>query len=527
LKTRSDTNHTNGKHFDSGPSSIEYILFIIHALWIRWTNLWPQIHKLSLWLEVHALAFAREEGQEYAGMTLPVPGDGDAVEYRIQDMDETLRGNRFLVDFLRKLGIEELLLDVRLESNQISDMLVLLHAWRHRFKKKTSGGRLKGGMKHLFSGSGLQMSCALIRIENHSLQVTYSYCMTKLSRTVKWFERRHPRFKDHRAMFLAAPRYALIVAGVTLIPFVIYSLYGNWWLLLVVTVLGALLLFFLVYVMLMTIGSVEYDNEEKAYRLEVTYERLKRYSDGVREDLGRARAIQENLLPDCSKIPFREHLEWACSVVPQAEVGGDYFDIAHLGEKRIGILFADVSGHGMSAALVTAIMKVAFEGWQDRGLPLKTFTEYLNRLLFRVTPAKSFAAAILGSYDADSRMLSYINCGHSPAPIMIPGDLKRDITSLDHSSAMILGVLEKHACIEKQLALESGDTVLFTTDGLIEAMDRENRMFGMERLLDFAASSRGNAPQDLVTGLIHRIREFMDGVPQNDDQMIMAFRVRP
>ena len=225
-------------------------------------------------------------------------------------------------------------------------------------------------------------------------------------------------------------------------------------------------------------------------------------------------------------MPFPDRLDWGSSFVPEAEVGGDYFDVAALDDSRVAILFTDVSGHGMSAALVTAIIKTAFEGWKDGGLSMTEFAATLNRLLCNVTPTESFAAVVLAIYDARTRELSYVNCGHNPVPIRLRVDGADEVRSLERANARILGVLEEAHFEEARESLRSGDTVLFVTDGIIEATDETGGLYGSDRLYRYLRDRRDEAPQSLVTGMTEQVQVFTEGREQTDDRTILAFRVR-
>ena len=91
----------------------------------------------------------------------------------------------------------------------------------------------------------------------------------------------------------------------------------------------------------MTVGSLVYDNEEKAFRLEKANAKLRLYADWIHGDLERARAVQQMLLPDLTNMPMADRLEWGARFVPEEEVGGDYFDAAYLDANRVAILFAE------------------------------------------------------------------------------------------------------------------------------------------------------------------------------------------
>jgi len=500
---------------------------------IRFTPLWAETRRFARWLESEALPAARSEDMERALVALPDAAD-EKPRITVQGIDADIRGCERLVALLREVGIERLELDVRLEWNQITDILAALYAWRRAFRKyrrsegSPDGIAGRGGeiLRRLTGESGLRMSCTQTRIDGTTLHIAYSHCVTRFSRLVSWYERRHRHFHDHRALFQAAPLYAALGALLLVVPAVLYSFGCNVVLAAGVTAVGAVALFATLFLLLMSIGSVEYDNEEKAHRLTLAYERLRRYADRIARDLRRARAIQENLLPDNSKMPFPGRLEWASSFVPEAEVGGDYFDVAALDENRVAILFTDVSGHGMSAALVTAIIKTAFEGWKDSVLSMTEFAGTLNRLLCNVTPTESFAAVVLAIYDARARELSYVNCGHHPVPIRLRVDGEQEVRPLDQANARILGVLEEGVFEEARQTLRSGDVVLFVTDGIIEAADESGALYGSDRLNRYLRDRRADAPQALITGLVEQVRTFTAGREQTDDQTILAFRVR-
>jgi serine phosphatase RsbU (regulator of sigma subunit) len=490
---------------------------------IRFSALWRQMKQLGVWLESEALPSARSIGQEQVVVVYD-PAPGPEQGFRVRGRPGRLEGARRLMTFLDCLGIEELVLDVRLERNQITDILTLLYAWRRRLWRGVVSSAREIGYLH--SETGLHVCCTQTRLDGPRLHVAYSYCMTRFSRMVAWFEKRHRIFGDHRALFFAAPRYAALAGIFAAVPFTFYAFHGNWWILLGVTAFGAIAAFAVVYLFLMAMGSVEYDNEEKAYRLSVAYGKLQRYADHIRDDLSQARTVQESLLPDGAHMPLPDRLQWAWSFKPMAEVGGDYFDVAALAGGRIAVFFADVSGHGMSAALVTAILKTAFAGWQENSMPIEEYASHLNRLLCRVTPVESFAAAMIATYDGDSGELEYINCGHNPEPLWLPAKADEETCFLSEGNAIILGVEEDMSFVPVRKILRPGDTVMCATDGLIEAMDPDGAMYTSARLLSYATANRNAEPQQLVDGLVSEVTAFARGVRQGDDRMILVMRAR-
>jgi len=490
------------------------------AIRLRFTETGAQARTLAGWLERVVLPKARQADRAMA----PVRVDEGAfqVEPRDPQADEqldALEGCELLAESLRKMGIRRMMLDCRLESNQIGDVLALLFAHRRALARGEAPARLG-------DEEGLSLACTRTSLRRGMLRVEYSYCATRFSRLVHWIERMRFRKTDHRALFSAAPKYALLAAAITVIPFVLYYFHGSKWVLLIITAAVAVAVFVLVYLFFMTAGSLEYDNEEKAFRLSVAVRELREYASHVQDDLLRARTVQQNILPATAHMPLPDKLEWASRFEPQTEIGGDYFDAAELDDGRAAVFFTDVSGHGMAAAFQTAILKTAFQTWIDDGhSPLEDFVRRSNHLLCRLTPSDSFAAAFTGVYDPESRTLHYINSGHNPEPWRIPADAAEPIERLNQSRSLLLGVMDDLPLEVAALPLRPGDKLLMVTDGIIEARSRSGEMFTTPRLESALEALRGASTPVLVQAVMDEVNAFTEGAPQGDDRAVLAVRL--
>jgi len=313
---------------------------------------------------------------------------------------------------------------------------------------------------------------------------------------------------------------------VTIATFLIFAVHGGWWLLLALTILEAALLAAGIYVLMMTVASVERDNEAKAHSLEGVNDNLRRYTGRIREELAHARRTQHNFLPDLQRMPLPASLEWAAHFAPEAEVGGDYYDAAKLPGNRAAMLLCDVSGHGMGAALIATLVKSAFLAWTDEAKALDDFIRQANSNLCRFTPEGAFAAVIACEYDAREGTLRYVNSGHTPRPVLVPADPARPPVLLSGRGSMILGVL---ADIQIELAtveLAPGDSIFLITDGLTEAMNAGRELLGIDRLLRVIAANRQRGLQEIVDALSAEVDRFAAGVESTDDKTVLAMRVR-
>ncbi len=502
----------------------EYARYLWAQLRIRPTGIWEQGRELSTWLETDVFPLLAQAGE--SEMVLEIENDGSIHPVLPANLQAQRDADfRALGRFFLSVGIHRLVLEQRLEWNQITDILALLFAHRRRLRQDPVPSA--GVVGRLTGPTGMLFSCTRVRLADGTLHVAYTYCISRLSAMLRWFKTRQVHFQDHRAIFRAAPKYAMLIALVALLHIGAFWLTDSWVVLTVLTVAESIFVFVLVYLILMAVGSLEYDKEEQRYRLGLAYNQLQRYARRVQDDLSRARSVQEQLLPDLSSMPLSDRLDWAGAFLPESEVGGDYFDVHAIDENRVAILFCDVSGHGMSAAFVTAILNTAFLGWVEEAREITDFVHRLNRRVCASTPTDSFAAVFAAVYDLENEQIEYVNSGHNPEPWIVPADPAKPIRRLDDSRGLLMGVDEELFTVGLQRkTLGRGDAIVLATDGIIEATDRAGQMFGKDRLEQLLARTRGQGPQHVVEQIVAETEKFTDGREPADDRTILAMCVR-
>jgi sigma-B regulation protein RsbU (phosphoserine phosphatase) len=315
----------------------------------------------------------------------------------------------------------------------------------------------------------------------------------------------------------------LVVVG----PGIIFSfIHADWYLLMTSGFVGVALAG-LLYLFFMVIGSVEYDNEEKAYKLTKAYGQLKNYTSRIQADISKARDIQEKFLPDLENMPLSRDIDWAFSFVPAEQVGGDYFDVCALDGDKVAVLFSDVSGHGMSAAFITAILKTTFQAWVNNSeKTLIGLVEQLNSALYELAPVGSFAAVFVAIYDASTGQLCYINAGHHPEPLRIPARNDASICSLSDARTMILGVQPAIVIESSKLLLDTEDIILLVSDGLVENRDADGELYGLDKFEQFVKTHRDSGAQALVTLAANEMEAFSRDAEPSDDRTILAFQIK-
>ena len=232
-----------------------------------------------------------------------------------------------------------------------------------------------------------------------------------------------------------------------------------------------------------------------------------------------ARDVQRRLLPQV--VPRLETAELAACCIQARSVGGDYYDFLKLGPQHLGLVIADISGKGVHAALRMANLQAhvrsqAGAAPQD---PLRVLRQ-VNRMLFESTDSGHFATLFLGVYADASRRLSYINCGHNP-PLCMRADGRGEWLE---ATATVIGAFEEWDCALGRTQLAAGDILVAYSDGITEVSGAAGP-FGEARLLEVVRGLAHRPPNEIVSGILDRVREFSDG-DQPDDLTLLVARVR-
>ncbi len=235
-------------------------------------------------------------------------------------------------------------------------------------------------------------------------------------------------------------------------------------------------------------------------------------------DLEIARAVQADLLPQKSQR-FGAYEVTGVNIMTQ-QVGGDYFDFIPLPHGLVAVAMGDVSGHGVSAALVTAMAKAAFSILCPRlpDRPEEVLQEINRELLVQVKRAKMMTC-FLGILDPQSDCIICANAGQS-YPLLIGGDGKAQMVRLPSQP---LGVRAKMTCRREVVSLR-GKTMMLYSDGLVEAVNDRQEMFGYEALARAAEMAVASRHPDLAGRVLEQVREFTGAVPWNDDATLVVIR---
>ncbi|KPK61827.1 MAG: hypothetical protein AMK73_07600 [Planctomycetes bacterium SM23_32] len=505
---------------------------ILARLVLGHSTLGRQMSRFSREMEDDVLPAARDGLPTESDLCFDARDEGATVVIPIGPEFRALGPYGELARFLRSVGVQSLVLDGDLESNQVHDVLRVLWGVRRALQTGRVGrwgemlGR-EGVYEALTSSAGLHAACADVRFQPEigRLTVRSSYCPLTFSRAVTAYMERVSAFNDHRAFFYAAPRYGLLAAAATLLaPAAILLIGPSLGVVLGVGAVVALAAGLWTVIVFKTIGAVQYDREYQARQIERRHEALIRLHETVQTDLERARRIQRALVPGPKLQPFPEDVHFAHSFVPEMAVGGDYYDFKQVDDHRVAVVLADVSGHGMAGAFVTGIIKTAFELRDLARVPPADFVGEVSDILARLTPTDSFAAVVLAVYDVARRTLAYVNAGHNPRPMVVRRRQRR-VERLDGSAGLVAGVTPGTPYEQAETQLAAGDKFVICTDGIIEGADEAGELFGLARLEELLIGTADRPALVMPDYILHALADHIGDAPQNDDHTIVVMEV--
>ena len=238
----------------------------------------------------------------------------------------------------------------------------------------------------------------------------------------------------------------------------------------------------------------------------------------IENELATAREIQNSILPSGS--PGIKNLRITTAYRPMTAVAGDFYDFIPIDQSQVGFLVADVSGHGVPAALTAAMIKVAMQSvahWaQDPGAVLRG----LNRILFTQLRVQIVTAAYLW-LDTETRKAAYSAAGHPPLLRWRGGKLERI-----ESNGLVFGVMPEPDYPVCDMPISPGDRFLLYTDGLIESENARGDSFGERRLEEVVRNNQSCPPAELVDQLLSEIRHWQpDSTTQQDDITLIVIDV--
>ncbi len=266
------------------------------------------------------------------------------------------------------------------------------------------------------------------------------------------------------------------------------------------------------------------DEKEMQQRLEQNHERMQ-------AELLLAKNLQKTLIqqsfPAFTTSSSGESLQIATRYVPSFHLSGDFFYVFKTGSNCAAVLLADVMGHGVRSAMVTAMIQIAVQELHAYADQPIEFMNHLNDMLHRSmqsTDQTIFATAVYCHLDLESKLLKYIQAGASHG-ILLQGDHRANPTEFDATSICpALGLIPQTEYLESSVQLASGDKVVLFTDGIVEAASG-NEIFGEMRLKEFLLNNRQTLLPRLMDDLIGSVQSFTQNKDFEDDVCLVGLNL--
>jgi len=261
--------------------------------------------------------------------------------------------------------------------------------------------------------------------------------------------------------------------------------------------------------------------ERREYEREIADVRRQIETERLQEEMRIAREIQQKLFP-VAPLPLP-----GCDISgashPAEATGGDYFDYVPMSDGSLGIVIGDVSGHGYGPALLMAQTRAYLRAFLLTRSDVREIIALLNRALVDDTLEGRFMTLFFSKFDPATRSLEYVSAGHTTSYLLdADGNVKAEL----RSTGMPLGVVPDGEFEAAGLALAPGDILVLLTDGIVEAHDAAENLFGRDRALAALRAHRDRPARQMVAELFQAVNDFCGARAQFDDMTLVVIKVR-
>jgi sigma-B regulation protein RsbU (phosphoserine phosphatase) len=242
----------------------------------------------------------------------------------------------------------------------------------------------------------------------------------------------------------------------------------------------------------------------------------------LQQELDIANIIQTSILQKTfPAFPERKEFEIFAKMLTAKEVGGDLYDFFLIDKYRLGIVIGDVSGKGIAAALLMAVCKTLLKATAYKGMPADSILSEVNNIIVDESPPNMFVTVFFGVLDTRSGAFEYSNGGHNP-PYIISTDGK--VRQLDNIGGLMIGAFKDVPFESNVVMIKSGESLVFYTDGVTEAFNKDDEEFQESRLEKVLEGKNSLNVNDLVQQVFDSVQSYSEGVEQSDDITCLALK---
>ena len=239
----------------------------------------------------------------------------------------------------------------------------------------------------------------------------------------------------------------------------------------------------------------------------------------LQSEIAIAASIQRNLLP--KEGPKFRGVSFSAHFEPTTSIGGDYYDVFNLDKSRLAVAIGDVSGHGLSTGLVMAMVKAAMTTLVEEGADEVSLFRRLNELVYRSTERRAFMTLAFTIFDLERGTIRHTNAGHLYPYLLRDG--ASSAISIECPS-LPLGVREQMTTRTVEVPLQEGDSIVYLSDGIVEAQDENGDPLGFDQLESLLAAQSDRSPSTLRDTILDAVARHSGTRPADDDRTVMVLR---
>ncbi|MBR5338077.1 MAG: SpoIIE family protein phosphatase [Lachnospiraceae bacterium] len=244
----------------------------------------------------------------------------------------------------------------------------------------------------------------------------------------------------------------------------------------------------------------------------------------VKAELSLATRIQADMLPNIfPAFPERDEFDIYASMTPAKEVGGDFYDFFFAGEEHFAMVMADVSGKGVPAAMFMMMAKSMIQGQIIAKRDAKAVLEDVNNLICSNNREKMFVTVWIGILDINTGVLTASNAGHEYPILKEP---EGDFEIIKDKHGFVVGAKKNMKYTDYEITMRPGSKLFVYTDGVPEATDAAEKLFGMERTLDALNAVKEGSVEEILAGVDAHVRSFVGDAEQFDDLTMLCIEYR-
>ncbi len=238
----------------------------------------------------------------------------------------------------------------------------------------------------------------------------------------------------------------------------------------------------------------------------------------LQSEIAIAATIQRNLLP--KEGPLFRGVSFSAHFEPTASIGGDYYDVFNLDKTHLAVAIGDVSGHGLSTGIVMAMVKAAITTLVEENADEVSLFKRLNDLVHRSTERRAFMTLAFTIFDLERSTIRHTNAGHLYPYLLRRGQRP---TSIEVPS-LPLGVRAEIRTRTVEVNLEEGDTIVYLSDGIIEAQNENGDPLGFEQLEALLSAASDTSPNAVRDAILQAVAKHCGSRPADDDRTVMILR---